>query len=133
MVFRMRVDGYDRSWQVRDVKELQEALAWRDARGGAIFWLSDDEDKYPAFAMRVSGDLADVHFFPKEGHPGFRGIGGEGLPADGSTRLVFQGCDPGSGEETPNDFILPFPTASSIATEFFLHKRMSSGITWLEL
>jgi hypothetical protein len=129
----MHVDGYGRSWQVADVAGLEEVLAWRDACGGAEFWLSHEKEKYPVLAMRVSGDIADVHFFPKEGHPGFRSLGGAGLASGGRTTLIFQGCDPASGEETPNQFVVPFELACSIAKEFFHRKQTSDAVSWFEL
>ena len=81
----MQVHGVRRSWQVDDIQGLKRVLAWRDARGGAIFWLSGEDVRYPCLGIRVSGNIADVHYFPEEGHPGFRCLGGEGLPEDGET------------------------------------------------
>jgi hypothetical protein len=117
---------------VDDVEGLEEVLAWRDARGGAFFWLTHDE-QYPSLAIRVSGDLADIHFFPRDGHPGFRCLGGEGMAEGGPTTLVFEGCDPGDGEDTPNEFVVPFETAKSIASEFLRSQRMSGDVSWFEL
>lgn len=85
-------DGYRNNWQVKSDKSLIAALEWRDDRGGAQFWLTPDEQKYPALAIRVSGDLADVHYFPQEGHPGFRGRDGHGLP-DGGLTITTSGRD----------------------------------------
>jgi hypothetical protein len=128
----LQVDADCQTWQVKDDKSLEAALSWRDDRGGGMFWLTHDE-KYPELAIRVSGDVADVHYFPREGHPGFRYLGGEGLPDGGMTTLVYQGCDPGTGEETPNKFIIPFVTARAVAMEFFHTKRMSEAGPWFEL
>jgi hypothetical protein len=81
----------------------------------------------------VSGDVSDVTFFPADGHPGFRCLGGEGLPKGGFTTFVFQGCDPGRGEDVPNEFVVPFSTALLVAKTFFRDKRMSDGVGWYEL
>jgi hypothetical protein len=118
---------------VQDDESLDTALTWRDHLGGGIFWLTSDEQVYPALAMRVSGDLAEVHFFPRDNHPGFRCLGGRGLPERGWTTLVYQGCDPASGEQTPNEFVVPFETALSVAKEFFRTKQMSETVSWFEL
>jgi hypothetical protein len=117
---------------VDDVESLEEVLAWRDARGGGVFWLTHGE-QYPSLAIRVSGNLADVHFFPRDGHPGFRCLGGEGMPGGGSMKFVFQGCDPASGEDTPNEFVVTLSTAKSIANEFLRSKRMTGNVSWSEL
>jgi hypothetical protein len=129
----MRVDGHRQTWQVADERSLAAALSWRDDRGGGIFWLSPDVERYPALAIRVSGEVADVIYFPQEGHPGFRCLGGQGLLEDGLTTLVYQGCDPASGEQSPNTFVVPFEAARSIAKEFFRSKRMPEGVSWFEL
>lgn len=129
----VRIDRHARTWQVNDEKGLEEVLSSRDSRGGGLFWLAHDDAKYPCLAIRVSGDVADVHFFPRDGHAGFRCLGGEGMPDDGSTMLVFEGCDPRDGEETPNWFVVPVERAISIGREFFRSKRMSDAGSWLEL
>lgn len=98
-----------------------------------MFWLRQEGAEYPCLAIRTSGKFADVHFFPEVGHPGFRCVGGEGLPEDGETTLVFEGCDPSSGEATPNRFVVPFETAVSIAIDFFRTGRMSDTVPWFEL
>ena len=129
----MRVDRCGRTWQVADDKSLDAALASRDDRGGGMFWLTPEPERYPTLALRVSGEVADVHYFPWDGHPGFRCLGGDGLPNGGSTTLVYEGCDPATGEETPNEFVIPFETALAIAKEFFRTKQMSAAVSWFEL
>jgi hypothetical protein len=127
------VSGCQRNWDIQDLGALQQALASRDSLGGALFWLAHADDEYPTLAIRISGDVADVHFFPRDNHPGFRCLGGDGLPEGGMTTLVFEGCDPGSGEDTPNEFVVPASTACEIAAEFFRTGRMSTHVSWFEL
>ena len=130
----MRVDEYIRSWQVTNANELAAALTSRDEKGGALFYITpDDDQRYPLLAIRVTNDFADVHYFPFDGHPGFRCLGGVGLPKDGWTSFVYQGCDPGAGEETPNEFVIPFSTACAIAEEFLRSGQRSDAVEWLEL
>ena len=119
-------------WQVEDADGLMNVLAWRDALGGGIFFLEHDDAKYPYLCIRVSGDVADVVFYSEDGHCGFRCLGGEGLPEDGHTILLYEGCDPGYGEEEPNRFIVPFATACSIATEFLGRRRMPEVVSWID-
>jgi hypothetical protein len=125
----VRIVRHGRTWKVDDVKGLQEVLTSRDSPGGGDFWLSHDDEEYPCLAIRLSGNVADVHFFPGDCQAVFRCLGGDGMPDDGSTLFVFEGCDPGYGEETPNDFVIPVGTAVSIAKEFFLRKRMSDAVS----
>ena len=129
----LRIAGYSRTWEVEDVQGLHQALAWRDARGGGIFFLSRENVQYPHLCIRVSGNIADVHFFPEEGHPGYRCLGDEGMPEGESTTFVYEGCDPWDGEETPNRFVVPFETARSIATAFLRSERRPDTVSWFEL
>jgi hypothetical protein len=129
----MRLGGYRRMWQVGDAESLDAALVWRDGRGGGIFWLRPDDDDYPALAMRVSGEVADIHYFPHEGHAGFRCLGGEGLPEGRMTTLVYEGACPSTGEETPNEFVVSFETARSLAAEFFHTTKKPEAVQWFEL
>jgi hypothetical protein len=129
----VRIGGYRKMWHVSDAESLAAALAWRDARGGGIFWLSPDEDEFPALTARVSGEVADVHYFPYEGHPGYRCLSGECLPEDGMTTFVYEGADPSTGEETPNEFVISFETARSLAAEFFRSNEKPESVTWFEL
>ncbi len=127
----MQIDASCRSWQVSDPNGLQDVLAWRDKRGGAQFWLSDGPKKYPVLAIRITGEVTNVFFFPHEGHAGFRCLGG--LPKSESTTFVFDGCDPWTGEDSPNEFVIPLKTACSIAAEFLHTREMSKAVCWLEL
>lgn len=129
----MRVAGYCRTWKVADLAGLAEALAWRDDHGGAMLWLTPDDAPYPALALRVSGDVADVRYFPWAGHPGFRCLRSGGLPSGGLTRLVYQGADPATAEDVPNEFVVPVELAAEIAAEFFRSRRMSAAVSWFEL
>jgi hypothetical protein len=129
----VRVDASHRSWQVSDGDGLRAVLAWRDKRGGAQFWLSEELEKYPVLAITVTSEVAHVIYFPREGHAGFRCLGGQGLPKDGSTTFFFDRCDPATGEEAPNEFVVPLETARSIAAEFLRTKQMSEVVSWLEL
>jgi hypothetical protein len=131
--FPVQVDGYRQKWHVEDDKSLEGVLAWRDNRGGGIFWLTPDEERYPVLAVCVSGNVADVTYFPRDRHPGFRCLGGNGLPEGGLTTLVYEGCDPASGEQEPNEFIVPFETACSVAKDFFRSSQMSETVSWFEL
>jgi hypothetical protein len=124
----VRIEGIGRTWQADDLKTLEDAFDWRDHRGGAYFWLTHNQ-QYPTLAVRISGDFADVCYFPHDGHPGFRCIGDGGMTDNGSTKLVFDGCDPESGEDTPNVFIVPVRTARSIASEFLRNKQMSNDVS----
>ena len=128
----MLVSGNRQSWRVENENELDDVLARRDSRGGCVFWLTHD-DEFPCLCIRISGDVGDVPFFPHEDHPGFRCLGGQGLPEGEWTTLLFNGCDPGHGEETPNEFVVSFSAACLIAKEFLVNAKLPANFSWLEL
>jgi hypothetical protein len=131
--FVAQVSASRNSWTVSSVAELTQALSWRDRREGAHFHITLGGRDYPELGMRFTGGYAVVHYFPSYGHPGFRCLGGDGLPQGGSTRFVYQGCDPSAGEDTPNQFIVTTAVASTIAEEFFRTGKMSDAVKWMEL
>lgn len=117
---------------MQDDRSLEQVLTQRDERGGGIFWLTLDNE-YPALVVGASGDMADVHYFPRENHPGFRCLGGDASPETGFTTLVYPGCDPSGGENVPNEFIVSFQIARAIAREFSRSGQMSDAVRWFEL
>jgi hypothetical protein len=129
----MQISSAGRTWQVDDADALRTALEWRDSRGGAEFWLAHQGGAYPWLALRLTASAADLHYFPAAGHPGFRCLGGAGLPAGGLTKLVYDGCDPADGEDVPNEFIVPAATAARLAEAFFRSGEKSPQAQWAEL
>jgi hypothetical protein len=132
----MRIDGHHREWSEADETTLEQVLRFRDRVGGGQFWLCHDDGAYPAVAIRVSGDVADVHYFPFDGHPGFRALPSPSVRLDhggGTTTLLYERCDPSSGEQSPSEFIVSVDAAVSLAREFFRTGSRPSGASWFEL
>lgn len=118
-----------------DKLQLEEILRRRDSRGGAQFWLSDTSNGFPCLLMVVSGDQSYVIYLPEEEHPGFRCLRpDDGQPAaDGSTNFVWEGCDPFSGEQVPNQFVIPFSAALRAAHAFDDKRSLPDDFLWFEL
>jgi hypothetical protein len=129
----MRVEGLKQIWEVASETALERVLVQRDSRGGAEFWLSAAGQNFPCLAIQVSGAVGHVTFFPADGHPGFRCVGTKASLPDSITKLVFEGCDPGDGEQIPNRFIVPFSKALAIAKVFFRAGVIPDAEEWLEL
>lgn len=87
----------------------------------------------PALAIRITGGHADVHYFPEEGHPGFRALAEPPVPTNHPIVFVFEGCDPASDELTPSEFVLPVSIALAVAKEFCRTGTRSSSVSWFEL
>ena len=129
----MKLTIGQKSVTVTSREDLLSALEMRDQRGGAEFWLTADAGHLPALAIRLSGQLADVHYFPGDGHPGLRRLGAVDLPVGGATLFVYEGCDPASGESVPNEFLISATMALSIAADFFETQKIPEAASWLEL
>ena len=125
--------GGGMTWDANDERRLETILRKKDSRGGGAFWLADEDGAHPCLLIRVSGDLSEILYFPHEHHPGFLCVGGQGLPPHGTTLFVFDGCDPGDGEERPNDFVVPFATAVIVARDFLRDRQLPSSVQWFEL
>ena len=129
----MKIEGHHRKWDAQDEDTLERVLELRDDVGGALFWLTHDGDGYPALTIRISGDMADVHYFPGEGHPGFRALAESPARNGQASIFVYDGCDPMAGEETPSEFVLHASTAMNLAKDFYRNRTRSSFVSWFEL
>jgi len=131
----MKIEGQHCKWHAQDEATIQQVLEFRDEVGGAVFWLARDDARYPTLAIRISGDMADVHYFPHEGHPGFRALAEPSVREGQPTNFLFiyEGCDPATGEETPSEFVIPLSTAIALAKEFHRSGARSSAVSWFEL
>jgi len=120
---------------VDDAAMLEAALSDRDSRDGAWFLLGDSDRSYPQLSITVSGNAADVHYYPRDGHAGFRCMAAwdQLADADGFTTFVYEGCDPSSGEQVPNEFVVPFPVAIAVAKAFLATRGMYPSVEWFEL
>lgn len=128
----MWVEGHNRKWEVEDEAELERVLQFRDVVGGAQFWLGFPSQRYPVLAIRVSGDMADFHYFAHEGHAGFRALS-EPTLARGDAVFVYEGSDPASGEKVPGRFVLPSSRVTGVARGFFRTHERPTSVSWLEL
>lgn len=135
----MHVTLASKEYVVESEAELRAALENRDARGGAEFWLtytpptSGKIPEYPILNLRIHESLAVATYFPDSGHPGFRCYGNQTLDSNRMTTFVFEGSDPSTGEEEPNEFILDVETAIGIASEFLNDSDLPKSRQWLEL
>ena len=73
--------------------EIESVLKKRDDAGMNCFWLSHGTEKFPAINIMVNGDLAYVHYFPEERHPGYASVGGLSNLTRGGITNFFH--DPG--------------------------------------
>jgi hypothetical protein len=67
----MKIEDYDSVCDVTNFQEIEAALGKRHGNGMNSFWLTDGVNDFPYINILARGDLAYIHFFPREGHPGF--------------------------------------------------------------
>jgi hypothetical protein len=120
---------------VRDVTtrlEIDAALSKRDDAGMNSFWLSHGIQEFPAINIMVNGELAYVHYFPEERHPGYASVGNlSHLPRGGITNFFH---DPGSEPfDILNEAVVPFSEALKVAQEFAVSKDLPKCISWNSL
>jgi hypothetical protein len=130
----MLIEGHHRRWLASNESELDDVLEFRDDVGGAQFWLITAEETYPLLAIRVSGDVGDVHYFPDEGIAGFRALSPpEHREHDDVVLFRYEGADPADGEDVTTRFVLPFSAVVDIARQFFRSQSLPKLATWFEL
>ena len=131
----MRVEDFKVNGEVADSGVLAIVLARRHGNGVNEFWLSHGSQRYPAICLLAKDDLAALHYFPIEGHAGFRSAGNlAGLQAGATTTF----CINARGEETEeigviNDAVMPFSVALSVANDFLLSSELPRSVEWFEL
>ncbi len=128
----MRIEDFESVLEVSGQDAIDSALVRRHGSGVNAFWLSHGDTKYPALLILVNQELASLHYFPEERHPGFRSVGTlEGLKPGGTTTFFLNSVS----EEQPmlNDSIVPFSAALSAAREFSLSTNLPGCLEWFEL
>ena len=126
----MRIDDYDSVCDVTKPADIAVALSKRHGGGINSFWLSHAE-RYPAINIMVKGDLASVHYLPKDRDAGFVSVAKvPGLRAN-ETSIFFVG--PTEKIWVANDQVAPFSDALKVAQEFAISTTMPKCIQWFAL
>src|SRR5690606_15305426 len=100
--------------------------------GANSFWLYPADEDVPSLLILAMNDLASLHFFPNQEHPGFSSIGDiEGLDPNGTTVFYMDGMN--APQDMNNDTIVPFEKAVEAAKEFFVNGELPNCIEWREL
>src|SRR5579862_1396513 len=86
----MRIEDYDSGSEVTDPADIDAALSKRHGDGLNSFWLSHGAEEFPVINILVKGDLAYVHYFPKDRHPGFASAAKELGPRSNETSIFFE-------------------------------------------
>ena len=119
-------------YEAADRDQLEAVLMCRHGNGVNEFWLSHGNDRYPAIVLSVKGDLAALHYFPREGHPGFTSAGNvAGLEPGEMTKFWISAG--GETIDVMNDAVMPFSVALAAAQEFLISSELPRSVDWFEL
>jgi hypothetical protein len=128
----MRIQDYDAVCNATGPAEIETALNRHYGAGRNAFWLSHGAELFPAINIMVKGDLAYVHYFPKEAHPGFASVGRlPGLRPNGDAMFFMSSSD--EPVEITNGAVVPFSDALKVAQEFAISATLPKCIQWFEL
>jgi hypothetical protein len=128
----LNVEDFEGLHEANSIPALESVLAKRYNEESNSFWLSHGRKKHPALALLVKGNLAGIHYFPEDSHPGFIPTGNlAGLKSKQMTS--FQMDNGGEEVQILNDAIVPFALALAVAREFFTSDALPRSINWAEL
>jgi hypothetical protein len=128
----MKIEDFGGAHDANSASELEKILQKRYGSGANGFWLSHDNERSPAISLLVKGDLACLHYFPDELHPGFLSVGAieELTPSETTTFFLDT---PDQEQELPNSAVIRFSKAVEVAKDFYASKELPRSIRWLEL
>jgi hypothetical protein len=127
----MKIADFQGIYQADNIHELETILMKRYGGGFNSFWLSYDSDEYPQIGLLVKGDLAYIHYFPKEYDAGFTSVGTvSDLPGE---TTIFHLTKTGDDASVLNEAVLPFSAALRAAKEFFSAKELPTSVDWERL
>ncbi|MDF3059294.1 MAG: Immunity protein Imm1 [Rariglobus sp.] len=113
---------------ITDAEELVRRLQAASKEGKTEFWLA--HKKWPTLTIALTDrtNLAYIHYFPEEDHPGFQPI-----PKNQNTDLIPLLLS--SHEDTTMEarYFVDLETAYAAAAEFFETEKLPSSIEWQEL
>jgi len=127
----MRVEDFDAVHDVTTLADVQAALSKRHDAGINAFWLSHGSKKHPAISILVKGDLAYVHYFPNEDHPGLASVAELPVPRPHETSIFF--VSPNEKVWILNGAVVPFSDALKAAQEFSVSRTLPKCIRWNSL
>ena len=125
----MRVQDYDSVYDVVAPADIEAVLGKRYGEGRNGFWLSHGTALFPAINIMVMRDLAYLHYFREEHHPGYASVGSfQRLPRGGDTAFF-----PDNTNEPTwirNEAVVPFSDAVKAAQEFAVSTAKPKCIKW---
>lgn len=126
----MKIHHFGEPATVSDLSSLNTVLAQRFGAGINEFWLSE-VSSFPTMSILVNEPWAALHYFPRDGHPGFISQGNGPIPAD---RVVFHATSLGEKLELAGRAVVSIEDSLRAAQQFFeTASVLPAAVEWLEL
>jgi hypothetical protein len=127
----MMVEDFETTREITKPADLDAVLGKRYGVGINSFWLADEAGKFPVINITVNGDVAYVHYFPNEDHPGFGSVARSPGPRPNETSVFF--ISPDERIWVPNGEIVAFSEALKAAQEFSISRTLPKCLQWRSL
>ena len=111
---------------VDTLEALDAVLRLRFGDAANELWFS--HDTHPCLAILIHGDDCCLHYFPREGHPGFQSAG-----APSSEVRAFFTNTPSETIHLGADAVVSVAEARAAAAEFFTNGSRPTSVRWHQL
>jgi len=115
-----------------EVDKINDILQQKDANNTNEFWISIDT-QFPFMGLLTNNGLAYVHFFDKEGSPGFRALSNCDVGSYLSGTTTFYSNNGSEEIVVENECVLSINKAIEIVKQFYTTKKMPTCVEWDEL
>ena len=125
-------DLMNNEFVVSQAAGVDAVLRKREGDGVNCFRLWPNNSETPILVIFANKDLATLHYFPSDDHPGFYSEAEmPGLDPNGDTVFFMNSLT--AEEQFPNYKVVPFSAALVAAKEFLASPELPPSIRWFEL
>lgn len=129
----MNIDDFDGSTIISNEADLLDRIkSVRNGKYGA-FMMYDIAKPYPALSIQINDDVAYLHYFPSDDHPGYQPQGMAPKSCDESVYFLQTTGLHSDGFDMPNSTLVSTDMAYTAAVEFFRSSDLPQSIFWSEL
>ena len=126
----MKIEHFGGIVDVSDGATIDGVLSQRFGDGWNEYLVSGDT-RFPYLAVLVGVRGACIHYFPEEGHPGFRSVVAQSV---GDELVEFRTNRITEPIEVPSDAVVPVAAARAVVAEFLQEPDvLPDCVDWLEL
>lgn len=128
----MKISHFGGTGYIDSVEDMYKVLKIRFGDNVNEFWITDNESENPCLAILINKSIANLTYFPEEGHPGFQSFKNENGP-DLSGYSIFYTDTPDVEIEIDNEVVVPVELALKAAEEFFDKMEILTSVKWMNL